>query len=740
MLDTRTEPAGTTAEATLRAAEALARDADRGIARLDPADLAALGARTGDLLLLIGDRATVVKALPAFVPDRGQGLIQLDGVIRENAGVALGERVGIRPIAGQPARRIVLQPTGGAAALSGQDARYIGHLLEGMAVLSGDRVRVGLFGPRPQDFQVLETEPKGPVLLTAETSVRLAGNQAPDGSAAITYEDIGGLGKEVRRIREMIELPLRYPVLFDRLGIEPPKGVLLHGPPGTGKTLIARAVAYETAAHFFHVNGPEIINKFYGQSEANLRSVFEEAQRRAPAVIFIDELDAIAPKRTDVYGEVEKRVVAQLLGMMDGLQARGQVIVIGATNIPDALDPALRRPGRFDRELTIAVPDRPGRREILEIHTRGMPLGPDADLDRLAALTHGFVGADLSALCREAAMVALRRLLPAIDFALATIPYEQLAALQVGQGDFLDALREVSPSALREVFTETPDVGWDDIGGLEEAKGALIEAVEWPLRYGALFDRFAASPPKGILLDGPPGTGKTLLARAVARESEANFIAIKGPELLSKWVGESERGVREVFKKARAAAPCIVFFDELDTLAPARGDGFDGVSERVVGQLLTELDGLEEMQGVMVLGATNRADMLDPALLRPGRFDLTIALPLPDLAAREAIVAVHLRDRPLGDDVDYRVVARETEGLSGADLAGLCRQAAMLAIREAIAAGDFAPPPVADGDDGPRVGLDHLAEAFAQLGFGQFDMAPFAREEEATAPRRRWWG
>ncbi|MDP9374311.1 MAG: CDC48 family AAA ATPase [Chloroflexota bacterium] len=739
MIETTARPGQTPAarEGTLRVAEALPRDADRGIVRLDPADLAALGGRTGDLLLIAGDRATAAKALPAFLPDRGQGLVQLSGIARDNARVGLGERVTVRRVEGRPAARVQLQLIGGGANLTGQDARYIGHLLEGMPLLAGDRVRVNLFGPRPQDFQVLETQPAGPVLVTAQTSVRLAGGRAVDGTAAITYEDIGGLGKEVRRIREMIELPLRYPVLFERLGIDPPKGVLLHGPPGTGKTLIARAVAYETAAHFFHVNGPEVINKFYGQSEANLRSVFEEAQRHAPSVIFIDEIDAIAPKRTDVYGEVEKRVVAQLLGLMDGLQARGQVIVIGATNIPDALDPALRRPGRFDRELTIAVPDRPGRREILEIHTRGMPLGPDLDLDRLAALTHGFVGADLAALCREAAMVALRRILPAIDFALATVPYEQLAALEVGQDDFLDALREVAPSALREVFTETPDVGWDDIGGLDEAKGALIEAVEWPLRYGPLFDRLGASPPKGILLEGPPGTGKTLLAKAVAHESEANFIAVKGPELLSKWVGESERGVREVFAKARTSAPCVVFFDEIDALVPARGSGFDGVSERIVGQLLTELDGLEELHGVIVLGATNRVDMLDPALLRPGRFDLTISLPLPDFAEREAIVAVHLRDRPLADDVDYRLLARETDGCSGADIAGLCRQAAMLAIREAIAAGRFTEGQAPD--EGLRVGLRHVAEAFAQLGLGEFDTTPYARPEERPQ-RRSWWG
>ncbi len=722
----------------LRVAEAQSRDVDRGIVRLDPADLAARGGRTGDLLLITGARATIAKALPLAVAERGRGLIQLDGVTRENARAVLGERVGIRPVAGRAAKRIVLQAVGGGGALTGQDARYLANLLDGQPVMTGDRVRVGLFGPRPQDFLVLETQPDGPVLIGDGTSVRLADNRAADGRPAITYEDIGGLAHEIRRIREMIELPLRYPVLFERLGIDPPKGVLLHGPPGTGKTLIARAVAYETAAHFYHINGPEVINKFYGQSEANLRSIFEEASRHTPSVIFIDEIDALAPKRVDVAGEVEKRVVAQLLGLMDGLQARGQVIVIGATNIPDALDPALRRPGRFDRELTIAVPDRPGRLAILQIHTRGMPLDADVDLDRLAALTHGFVGADLASLCRESAMGALRGLLPTIDFGLDTVPLDQLALLDVRQADFLDALREISPSALREVYIETPNVGWADIGGLDDAKAALIEAVEWPLRYGALFDKLGATPPRGILLDGPPGTGKTLLAKAVARESESNFISVKGPELLSKWVGESEKGIREIFKKARAAAPCIVFFDEIDALVPARGGAFASeVSERMVGQLLAELDGMEEMQGVMVLGATNRADMLDPALLRPGRFDLTITLPLPDFATREAIVTVHLRDRPLATDVDYRLLTRETEGRSGADIAGLCRQAAVLAIREAISAGRGELTGDADDYD-LRIALRHFAEAADQLGYDAFDDTPYIAAAPPSA-KRSWW-
>ena len=729
-----TAAAHTHQENGLRASEAHARDADRGIVRLDPADLAALGARTGDLLLISGARTTVAKALPLAMEERGRGIVQLDGVTRDNARAILGERVTLRPVSGRAAKRLILQPVGGSTALTGQDARYLTYLLEGQALVAGDRVRVALFGTRPQDFQVQESDPDGPVLVTDKTSVRLAGNRAADGRPAITYEDIGGLNQEIRRIREMIELPLRYPALFERLGIDPPKGVLLTGPPGTGKTLIARAVAYETAAHFFHINGPEIINKFYGQSEANLRSIFEEAGRHTPSVIFIDEIDALAPKRVDVAGEVEKRVVAQLLGLMDGLQARGQVIVIGATNIPDALDPALRRPGRFDRELTIAVPNRPGRLEILQIHTRGMPLATDVDIDRLAAITHGFVGADLEALCREAAMVALRGLLPTIDFGLDTVPLDQLAQLDVRQADFLDALREISPSALREVYTETPDVSWDDIGGLDEAKAALIEAVEWPLRYGALFARLGATPPRGILLDGPPGTGKTLLAKAVAHESEVNFISVKGPELLSKWVGESEKGIREIFKKARAAAPCIVFFDEIDALVPERGGGFASeVSERMVGQLLAELDGLEEMPGVMVLGATNRADILDPALLRPGRFDLTITLPLPDFTTREAIVAVHLQDRPLSVDIDYRVIARETEGRSGADIAGLCRQASVLAIREAISAGRDAE------DEDLHVAVRHLVEAAGQLGYEDFDIAPYTVSQSST-PRRSWWG
>jgi transitional endoplasmic reticulum ATPase len=523
------------------------------------------------------------------------------------------------------------------------------------------------------------------VLINTSTVIRLVGEGAKRVSGAITYEDIGGLHRVIRRIREMIELPLRYPEVFERLGIDPPKGVLLHGPPGCGKTLIARAVAHETSAHFIHINGPEIVDKWYGASEANLRNFFEDARGHAPSIIFIDEIDAIAPKREEMSGDkqVERRIVAQLLALMDGLESRGNVIVIAATNIPNTLDPALRRPGRFDREIVIGVPDRDGRREIIEIHSRGMPLANDVDLDRLAAITHGFVGADLEALSREAAMSALRRLLPDIDFAQARIPYEQLMALEVTWTDFETALAEVEPSAIREVFTEIPEVGWENVGGLEEVKRLLKEIVEWPLQYGALFAHIHTTPPKGILLYGPPGTGKTLLAKAVAKESEANFISVKGPELLSKWVGESEKGVREVFKKAKQASPCIVFFDEIDALAPQRGATADShVTERVVSQLLAEMDGIEELKGVVLLAATNRLDIIDPALLRPGRFEMLVELPTPDREARLAIFQVHTQGKPLAPDVDLGGLAERTEGMVGADIEGLCRQAAMLAIRE----------------------------------------------------------
>ncbi len=681
-------PADSPPSLSLRVAEALPKDAGRGLVRLDPQDLHKLGAEIGDVIEVANKRPTVARALPAYADQRGQGLIQMDGILRANAGAGLDERVNVRCIKVQPARMVVLEPVGSLrAGGEAAQARYLARLLDGIPVLSGDQVRVDLFGTRAQTFTVVKTTPAGPVLIGSSTTIQLSGKEkeALEGGDTITYEDIGGLRREIRRIREMIELPLRYPEIFERLGIDPPKGVLLHGPPGCGKTLIARAVAHETSAHFVHINGPEVIDKWYGASEAHLREIFEDARRRAPAIIFIDEIDAIAPKREEMSGDrqVERRVVAQLLALMDGLKSRGEVIVIAATNIPNTLDPALRRPGRFDREIIISVPDKDGRLEILEIHTRGMPLAKDVDLTRLAAITHGFVGADLEALGREAAMSALRRLMPEIDFAQTRIPYEKLVAMEVTMDDFGAALAEIEPSAIREVFTEVPDVGWDDIGGLEEVKRLLKETVEWPLQYGDLFAHVHSAPPKGILLYGPPGTGKTLLAKAVAKESNANFISIKGPELLSKWVGESEKGVREVFRKAKQASPCVVFFDELDAIAPSRGAGADShVTERVVSQLLAEMDGIEELKGVVVLAATNRLDILDPALLRPGRFDVLVELPVPDREARMAILRVHTQGKPLAPDVDLSQLAERTVGLVGADIEGVCRQAAMLAIRE----------------------------------------------------------
>lgn len=674
---------------SLRVAEAQAKDVGRGIARLDPQHLERMGAAIGDIVEIAGKGQTVAKAMPTYVADRGKSLIQIDGILRENAQAGLDEKVLVRVVDCQPARSIVLAPLDAVKSWpGGRYTRYIAHRLEGLPVTAGDRVRLDLFGTRAQDFTVAEVSPKDVVIIQRSTAIKFRGEGAPSLRSTISYEDIGGLHKEVQRIREMIELPLRYPEVFERLGIEPPKGVLLHGPPGCGKTLIARAVTHETSAYLIHVNGPEVIHKFYGESEAHLRNIFEEARSRAPAIVFIDEIDAIAPKREEARGDqqVERRVVAQLLALMDGLESRGQVIVIGATNVPNLLEPALRRPGRFDREIAISIPDKDGRREILDIHTRGMPLAEDVDLERLASITHGFVGADLEALCREAAMITLRRILPDIDFAQASVPYERLLELEVAMDDCLEAMKEVEPSAIREVFTEVPDVRWDDIGGLEEVKRLLVETVEWPLKYGKLFQHAKTTPPKGILLYGAPGSGKTLVGKAVARESEVNFISVKGPALLSKWVGESERGIREVFKKAKQASPCIVFFDEIDALAPQRsaGAGDSHVAERVVSQFLTEMDGIEELKGVMVLAATNRLDIVDPALLRAGRFEVLIELPVPDRAARLAIFQVHTRDKPLASDVDLSSLAGQTDGMVGSDIEAICRRASMLAIRQFV--------------------------------------------------------
>ena len=674
---------------SLRVAEALGKDVGRGIARLDPKDLGRLSAEVGDILAIAGERTTVAKAMPAYSEDRGKGGLQIDGITRSNAKVGVDQRVRVTKIGHTPAAKIIIRPVGEVPALQRNgDTRYVGRLLEGLPLLAGDRVRATLFGSRCQDFEVVSTHPKeGCVVIHPQTQIVIeAGTQKGAKPTGISYEDLGGLRKEIRRVREMVELPLRYPQIFERLGIDAPKGVLLHGSPGTGKTLLARAVAHETEAAFMSVSGPEVIHKFYGESEAKLRGIFEQARKNAPCIIFLDELDAIAPKRENVQGEVEKRVVAQLLALMDGLESRGQVVVIGATNLPNVLDPALRRPGRFDREIEIGIPDAPGRREILEIHTRGMPLDEDVDLGKLASITHGFVGADLEALCREAAMTTLRNVMPEIDFASEELPYDLLLSLRVTMDHFLSALAEVEPSAIREVFVEVPDVKWEEVGGLDAVKRELREAVEWPLKYGDLLRHAGLRPMKGILLHGAPGTGKTLLAKAVASQSGVNFISVKGPALLSKFVGESERGIREVFKKARQAAPCIIFFDEIDALAPVRrAEAADsGVTQRGISQLLTELDGVEELKGVLVIAATNRKDMLDPALLRPGRFDLLLEVPRPDTRGRTQIFEVHLKGKPLAADLGNSDFAERTEGFTGADIETVCRRAALLTVREFI--------------------------------------------------------
>jgi transitional endoplasmic reticulum ATPase len=676
---------------TLRVAEAKPRDVGRGIARIDPQDLEKIGAEVGDVIQVEGKRKTAAKVMPAYSEDRGKSLIQMDGLLRGNAQVSLDEKVTVQKTSFLPADKIVLSPLTLVRSMSRErDARYIGSLLDGLALVEGDTVRANLFGTHGQDFTIISAVPKGVVLVYTRTKIEVREKaEAKAKGFKISYEDIGGLGKELHRVREMIELPLKYPQVFERLGIDPPKGVLLHGPPGCGKTLIARAVANETAAYFTHITGPEIMGKFYGESEARLRAVFEEANANAPAILFIDEIDAIAPKREEMGGEkqVERRVVAQLLALMDGLESRGEIIVIGATNIPNSLDPALRRPGRFDREIAISIPDQRGRLEILQIHTRGMPLAQDVDLEKLSQITHGFVGADLEALCREAAMNALRKIMPSIDFQLDEIPYDTLLHLEVTMNDFSEALKEVEPSAIREVFVEVPNIRWEDVGGLGEVKQKLIEAVEWPLRYPHLFQEANVKPPKGILLSGPPGTGKTLVAKALASESEVNFISVKGPELMSKYVGESERGVREVFHKAKQASPCILFFDEFDSLVPERGLGGDSqVTERVISQFLTELDGLEELKGVLVLAATNRKDLIDSAILRPGRFDFIMEFPLPDEKARREIFAIHTKGKPLASDVDLEAMTQKTEGLAGSDIEVICREASMIAIRQFVQA------------------------------------------------------
>ncbi|MDI9642370.1 MAG: CDC48 family AAA ATPase [Archaeoglobaceae archaeon] len=674
-------------EITLRVAEAYYRDVGRGIARIDPEVMAKLGIQSGDIIEVIGKDSVPAIAWPSYPEDRGKGIIRIDGNLRSSAGIGIDDKVKVRKVEAKPAEKITLAPTEPVRITGGEN--YLLRLLEGRPIVRGQKVRVEIFG-YTLTFIIVATKPTGVVVVNRNTEVELREKPAEEEKRAVpnvTYEDIGGLKRELGLVREMIELPLKHPELFQRLGIEPPKGVLLHGPPGTGKTLIAKAVANEVDAHFISISGPEIMSKFYGESEQRLREIFEEAKQNAPSIIFIDEIDSIAPKREEVTGEVERRVVAQLLALMDGLESRGQVIVIAATNRPDAIDPALRRPGRFDREIEIGVPDREGRKEILEIHTRKMPLAEDVNIEEFAELTNGFVGADLEALCKEAAMHALRRVLPEIDIEK-EIPTEIIENLKVTRDDFMSALKNVEPSAMREVLVEIPKVKWEDIGGLEKAKQELKEAVEWPLKYPEVFRTTNIKPPKGILLYGPPGTGKTLLAKAVANESNANFISVKGPELLSKWVGESEKHVRDMFKKARQVAPAIIFFDEIDSLAPRRGGiGDSHVTERVVSQLLTELDGLEELREVVVIAATNRPDLVDPALLRPGRIERHVYIPPPDKEARKEIFKIHLRNKPLAEDVKIEELAEKTEGYSGADIEAICREAGMLAIREALKSG-----------------------------------------------------
>ena len=673
--------------ATLRVAEARARDANRGIVRIDSRAMEELSLASGDVVEITGAKKTVALVWPGYGEDSGKGLIRMDGYARNNAGVSIDDQVTMKKTTARPADRIVLGFTEPIQVMGIEE--YLQEVLQGRVLTRGDSIPLSIMGTRVE-LVVTDTKPPAPALIVGggtliEVSKEVV-KEVPRGVQRVTYEDIGGLHDAIQKVREIIELPLRHPELFVRLGVEAPKGVLLHGPPGTGKTLLAKAVANESNANFYTIGGPEIMSKFYGESEERLREVFKQAQENAPSIVLIDEIDSIAPKREEVTGEVEKRVVSQLLSLMDGMQARGKVVVIGVTNRVNAIDPALRRPGRFDREIEIGVPSRAARLEILQIHTRGMPLDRTVNLETLADRTHGFVGADLEALCKEAAMRALRRILPEIDLEAESIPAKVLTKLIVQMKDFEDALKEIQPSALREVLVEVPNVRWSDIGGLENVKKQLQQAVEWPLKYPELFEKSGAEPPKGILLYGPPGTGKTMLAKAVANESEANFISIKGPELLSKWVGESESGVREVFRKARQSAPTVVFFDEIDAIAPVRASGYGDthVTERVVSQLLTELDGLEELQHVIVLAATNRLDIVDPALLRAGRFDRLLQVPAPDKKARLEILKIHTAKNPLANDVDLEEIAEKTEGYTGADLAGLVSTAVMMALEEHV--------------------------------------------------------
>lgn len=700
----------------IKVAELKAGETGRGIVRLDPALMDVLSIRVGDIVQIDGGKKTVAKVLRGAPEDANLGIIRMDGSTRRNAGVSLDERVAVKKVTAKNAEKITFSPTEQLRLQGGEE--YLKQVLDGRAIAKGDTITLNVMGNKI-DLVVTSFSPSGEAVMICDTTeVKVSDKPAANKGDVpkVSYDDIGGLGDAVKKIREMVELPLRHPELFKRLGVEAPKGVLLHGPPGTGKTMLAKAVAGETSSNFISIGGPEIVSKFYGESEGKLREIFKEAEENAPSIIFIDEIDSIAPKREEVTGEEERRIVAQLLSLMDGLNSRGKVVVIGATNRPNSIDEALRRPGRFDREIEIGIPDRDGRHEILMIHTRGMPLADDVDLDWLADKTHGYSGADLSALTKEAAMAALRRVLPDVDLEAEEIPREVLNKISVTKDDFKSALRDMQPSTMREVLIEKPNVKWEDIGALEEPKQELKEAVEWPLKYGKVFEHMSARPPKGILLYGPPGTGKTMLAKAVATESEANFIAVKGPEFLNKWVGESEKAVRETFRKARQAAPCVIFMDEIDSIAPERGKGNggdDGVTERVISQMLTEMDGLESLNNVVVIAATNRPDIMDPALLRPGRFDKSIFIGPPDKDSRRSIFGIHTRGKPLADNVDLEKLADETEGCTGADISAICNEAVMNAVRRLIAKGK---EPTDEEIQACKVDAEDFQEALGKFG------------------------
>jgi len=672
-------------EIILKIEESPQQHVGRGRAIIDPKIIEDQKWNTGQILELTYNKKTHVKLWPGAPEEYGSGIIKIDGMTRQNIGAGIGDKISLKTVEAVSAVQIVLSPTEKIATDGLQDYmiyNYLNHVFT-----TGDSVSLNTqMGGRVQ-FIVTSTKPSKPVLVTENTVFKLGVmTKAIDSSVPrITYDELGGLKNEVQKIREMVELPMRHPELFDKIGVEAPKGVLLHGPPGTGKTLIAKAVAGETNAHFISLSGPEIMGKHYGESEERIREIFTQAEENAPSIIFIDEIDSIAPKRDEVSGELEKRIVSQLLTLMDGMESRGKVVVIAATNRPDSIDPALRRPGRFDREIEIGIPDDEGRFDILSIHTRGMPVNEKVDLKQISKTTHGFVGADLEVLSKEAAMRSLRRILPEIDLDEEKISPEFLQKIQITSDDFREALKEVRPSALREVQVQIPDVSWDDVGGLDELKEELQEAVEWPIKYKDAYDYVNVESPKGILLHGPPGTGKTLIAKALAKMTESNFISIKGPELLSKWVGESEKGVREMFRKARQAAPCIIFLDEVDALVPRRGGGSDShVTENVVSQILTEIDGLEELNNVLIIGATNRLDIVDEALLRPGRFDRIIKVPNPDIDGRKHIFEIHTKNKPLANDVKISEIVRLTDDFSGAEIAAVANRAAITALKRYV--------------------------------------------------------